>query len=134
MNCKKKIRQFVDAELIPWEVHAEMNNGNIPSEIEKKHQELAIKFGLPGMGISKIGGGLNLSMFDQMIIWEQLGRVTNALSWCFPEVQDWMTNNFTDYQKENYMNPLLRGEKRECYAITEKGAGSASRGLGRRFF
>ena len=35
-----------------------------------------------------------------------------------------MTNNFTQYQKENYMKPLLRGDKSECYAITEKGAGS----------
>ena len=36
-------------------------------------------------------GGLGLSMFEQMIIWEQLGRVTNALCWCFSEAQDWMT-------------------------------------------
>ena len=59
-----------------------------------------------------------------MIVWEQLGRVTNALSWCFPEVQEWMINNFTQYQKDNYMNQLLKGDKRECYAISEKGAAS----------
>ena len=59
-----------------------------------------------------------------MIIWEQLGRVTNALCWCFPEVQDWMANHFTDYQKDNYLKPLLEGSKRECYAISEKGAAS----------
>jgi len=124
LEWQKKIRQFVDVELIPWEVHAEMNNGNIPSEIEKKHQELAIKFGLPGMGISKNGGGLNLSMFDQMIIWEQLGRVTNALCWCFSEAQDWMEEVFSDYQIKEYLKPLMNGTKKECYAITEKGSGS----------
>jgi alkylation response protein AidB-like acyl-CoA dehydrogenase len=124
LEWQKKIRQFVDVELIPWEVHAEMNNGNIPSEIEKKHQELAIKFGLPGMGISKNGGGLNLSMFDQIIIWEQLGRVTNALCWCFSEAQDWMEEVFSDYQKKEYLKPLMNGTKKECYAITEKGSGS----------
>ena len=78
LEWQKKIRKFVDTELIPWEIYAEKNEGNIPSEIEKKHQQLAIKFGLPGMGISKKEGGLGLSMFEQMIIWEQLGRVTNA--------------------------------------------------------
>jgi len=124
LEWQKKIRKFVNDELIPWEVHAEKNNGELPEDIEKRHREIAINLGLPGMGISQEAGGLGLSMFEQMIIWEQLGRVTNALCWCFSEAQDWMEENFNDYQKENYFKPLLRGTKKECYAITEKGAGS----------
>ena len=124
LNLQKRIRKFVNDELIPWEVHAEMNKGELPEEIEKKHREMALSLGLSGMGIPKESGGLGLDMFEQMIIWEQLGRVTNALCWCFPEVQDWMANHFTDYQKDNYLKPLLEGSKRECYAISEKGAAS----------
>ena len=124
LEWQLKIKKFVNDELIPWEVHAEKNEGELPKEIEKKHREIAISIGLPGMGISKENGGLGLNMFEQMIVWEQLGRVTNALCWCFSEAQDWMENNFTDYQKENYFKPLLNGTKKECYAITEKGAGS----------
>ena len=124
LEWQKKIRKFVNEELIPWEVHAEKNNGELPKDIEKKHRDIAISLGLPGMGISKGSGGLGLSMFEQMIIWEQLGRVTNALCWCFSEAQDWMEVNFNDFQKENYLKPLLKGTKKECYAITEKGAGS----------
>ena len=123
-NWQKKIKKFVDRELIPWEVHAELNEGEIPEEIKKKHYKIAQDMGLAGMGISKKDGGLGLSMFEQMIIWEQLGRVTNALCWCFPEVQDWMVKNCSSYQKKTYLLPLLNGTKRECYAITEKGAGS----------
>ena len=123
-SLQKKIRKFVNEELIPWEVHAEMNNGEIPKDIESKHRKIAASFGLSGMGVSKEVGGLNLSMFEQMIVWEQLGRVTNALSWCFSEAQDWMEENFTTDQKNRYLKPLLNGDKRECYAITEKGAGS----------
>ena len=37
LEWQKKIRKFVDTELIPWEIYAEKNEGNIPSEIEKKH-------------------------------------------------------------------------------------------------
>jgi len=124
LNWQKKIKKFVNDELIPWEVHAEKNNGELPKDIEKKHRDIAISLGLPGMGISKASGGLGLNMFEQMIIWEQLGRVTNALSWCFSEAQDWMENNFNEYQKENYLKPLLLGTKKECYAITETEAGS----------
>ena len=124
LNWQKKIKKFVNDELIPWEVHAEKNNGELPKDIEKKHRDIAISLGLSGMGISKASGGLGLSMFEQMIIWEQLGRVTNALSWCFPEAQDWMEINFNEYQIENYLKPLLLGTKKECYAITETEAGS----------
>ena len=124
LEWQNKIRKFVDTALIPWEIYAEKNEGNIQSEIDKKHQQLAIKFGLPGMGISKKEGGLGLSMFEQMIIWEQLGRVTNALCWCFSEAQDWMEEVFSDYQKKEYLKPLMNGTKKECYAITEKGSGS----------
>ena len=27
---------------------------------------------------------------DQVAVWEQLGRVTNALCWCFSEPHRWM--------------------------------------------
>ena len=64
---QKKIRKFVNEELIPWEVHAEMNNGELPLEIENQHKNIASSLGLSGMGISKEEGGLNLSMFEQMI-------------------------------------------------------------------
>ena len=53
LNWQKKIRKFVNDELIPWEVHAEMNKGELPEEIEKKHREMALSLGLSGMGISK---------------------------------------------------------------------------------
>ena len=36
LEWRTKIRKFVNDELIPWEVHAEMNNGELPKEIEKK--------------------------------------------------------------------------------------------------
>ena len=124
IEWQKKIKKFVDIDLIPWEVHAEFNNGELPEEINKKHVETAKSMGLAGMGIPKDQGGLGLSMFEQMIIWEQFGRVTNALCWCFSEAQDWMEANFNDFQKDNYLKPLLNGTKKECYAITEKGAGS----------
>ena len=124
-SWQKKIRKFVNEELIPWEVHAEMNNGEIPKEIEKiSIEKLQLLLVYQEWVSQKKVEGLNLSMFEQMIVWEQLGRVTNALSWCFSEAQDWMEENFTAEQKNKYLKPLLNGDKRECYAITEKGAGS----------
>ena len=40
-SWQKKIRKFVNEELIPWEVHAEMNKGELPKELEIKHRDIA---------------------------------------------------------------------------------------------
>ena len=87
---RTRLRAFVDAELIPWEVHAEMHGGELPPEIGERHRRLAIELGLAGMDVPRAHGGLGLGMEAQCAIWEQLGRVTNALCWCFPEAQHWM--------------------------------------------
>ena len=121
---KNKIHSFVQNELVQWEIEAEMNRGEIPAEASIKHRKIAIDMGLPGMDAPKEKGGLGLSMLDQVVIWEELGKVTNALCWCFSEAQSWMYEACSDEQIKNYINPLLRGEKKECYAITESESGS----------
>ena len=44
-----KIRTFVDCELMPHEVEAEMNDGRIDPAVRKRHKQMAIDFGLPGL-------------------------------------------------------------------------------------
>jgi len=40
-----RARQFVDEELIPWEVHAEMNQGEIPDDVQARHEKLVRELG-----------------------------------------------------------------------------------------
>jgi len=89
------------------------------------HDE-AIALGLSAMDAPRSHGGLEKSMLDQVVAWEQLGRVTNALCWCFPEAQSWMYEACAgnSYQLDTYITPLLHGQRRECYAITEAESGS----------
>ena len=125
IDWQEKVRQFVDAELIPWEIEAEMNEGVIPESASKNMQDKAIALGLSKMDAPTQYGGLSMSMVDQVAAWEQLGRVTNALCWCFPEAQHWMFAACADsaYQIETYLSGLMAGRLHEWYAIT--GAESA---------
>jgi acyl-CoA dehydrogenase len=116
--------QFATEELIPREVEAELNEGRLPPEIEKRHKKLAIELGFSAMDVPKSHGGLELRTIDQVAVWEQLGRVTNALCWCFSEAQSWMFEACTADQLRRYILPLMSGERKECYAITESGSGS----------
>lgn len=123
---QETVRDYVDRELIPWEVEAELNGGELPPGILQGIHDGAVALGLPGMDAPRDQGGLQLGMVDQVVAWEALGRVTNALCWCFPEAQSWMYEACADseYQLESYIRPLLEGRRREAYAITEAESGS----------
>ena len=119
-----KARAFVDEELIPFEETAEFNEGELPPEVYARHQQMALELGLPRIDAPLAYGGLALPMLEQVLIWEQLGRVTNALSWCMSEVHAWMFEACSPAQIAVYILPMMQGQRRECYAITEAEAGS----------
>jgi len=124
-----KAREYADEYLQPHEVEAELNDGELPAEITRRNKKRAIELGFSAIDVPKQYGGLELSMEEQVAIWEQLGRVTNALSWCFSEPQSWMFDACTDDQIKRYILPMMRGELKDCYAITESGPGSDVAGL-----
>ena len=126
---QKKAREYADEYLLPYEVEAELNGGVLPAEIVAKQKKRAIELGFSAIDAPKSHGGLELPMLEQVAIWEQLGRVTNALSWCFSEPQMWMFEACTEEQIDNYILPMMRGEKKDCFAITESGPGSDVSGL-----
>jgi acyl-CoA dehydrogenase len=123
-EIQERVRTFVTEDLIPWEVHAEMHDGEVPDEVRKKHKEGARKAGLFNMDIPPEMGGQGLSMLEQAVAQEQLGRVTNALGWCGNNPQSWMLKACSAQQIETWIKPLIRDEMHECYAITEADAGS----------
>ena len=123
-EIQERVRTFVTEELIPWEVHAEMHDGEVPDDVRKKHKEGARKAGLYNMDIPTDMGGQGLSMLEQAVAQEQLGRVTNALGWCGNNPQSWMLKACSPQQIEKWIKPLIRDEMHECYAITEADAGS----------
>ena len=129
LEWQAKARAYADEYLLPHEVDAELNNGELAPELTQRNKERAIELGLSLIDAPKSHGGLELSMVEQVAIWEQLGRVTNALSWCFPEAQEWMFDACSEAQLENYIMPMMRGEKKDCYAITESGPGSDVAGI-----
>jgi acyl-CoA dehydrogenase len=68
-------------------------------------------------------GGQGLSVLDQVLVQEELGGLTNAL---WDAV--WRPANAlracTPEQRDEYLIPAIRGERRDCFAVTESGAGS----------
>ena len=124
LEIQERARRFVDEELIPWEVHAEEHEGRIPDDARARHHQLAMELGLFAMNMPKDLGGGGFTMLQQVLVSEQIGRVTNALGWCVHTPPAWAPAVCTDEQLERWILPSVRGERHECYAITEEGAGS----------
>jgi acyl-CoA dehydrogenase len=121
-------RDFV-GELIPWEVEAEMNQGELPDDVMRKHRDRAADLGLISINMPDSMGGPGYSVMEQSLIQEQTGRVTNGLGWVVTTGPSWIEEVVTDYQMEQWIRPTVDGDFHECYAITEAGAGSDVDGI-----
>jgi acyl-CoA dehydrogenase len=119
-----RARRFADEELIPHEVEAELHDGKLPADVKARHKARAIELGFSAMDVPATHGGRDARVVDQVAAWEQLGRVTNALCWCFSEPHRWMFEACTPEQLSRFVLPLMTGTRKECYAITESGSGS----------
>lgn len=129
VEWRNRARAFVDSELQPLELEAEMNEGRIPVELQRRHEKFAIDSGITRMDTPVALGGLALPLLTQVAIVEQFGRVTNALGWCYGEAQSWMFEACNDDQIRRYILPVTRGQVHLCYAITEEDAGSDPDGI-----
>jgi acyl-CoA dehydrogenase len=105
-----------------YEQECEQNNG-LPPEAHETVRKAVLAAGLQAVNMPRAWGGAGLSILEQVIVQEELGRLTgalwdmvwrpaNALRWCTPE------------QRERYLVPVIEGRRRDCYAVTEPGAGS----------
>ena len=123
---QEKVRRFVAEELIPHEVAAEMNGGELAPEIRARHKRIAKEIGLNALAIPRALGGAGLSFLEQVVIQEEVGKVTNALGWCYSSTPPWLVEACagSTHQMETWVKPNIRGERHECYAITEAEAGS----------
>jgi acyl-CoA dehydrogenase len=129
LELQQRAREFVDAELIPYEVQAELNNGRLPADVVKRQHARADALGLVGISVPAGHGGPGYNTLQQVLISEQIGRVTNTLGWVVTAPPRWLADVATPEQLERWVLPTFRGDRHECYAITEEHAGSDVDGI-----
>ena len=112
----------VTAGIMQHEQSCEERNG-LAGDTHAQIAELVREQALHAINMPKQWGGQGLTILDQVLVQEQLGQLTNAL---WDTV--WRPANAlracTRAQREQYLLPAIRGERRDCFAVTEEGAGS----------
>jgi alkylation response protein AidB-like acyl-CoA dehydrogenase len=120
-------REFCDKVLLPLEMVVE-EHGELPQERREALRQAVRDWGLAGINHSKANGGLGLTMLEQTVIEEQLGRATNGL-WTGVWRPPVSLKFGTEAQKKDYLVPCNQGRRRGAFAITEPGSGSDNRAV-----
>ena len=123
LQIQARARGFAD-ELILFEEEAERAEGELPADVTAAHAKRARELGLHSANMPAELGGGGCSSLQQVLVQEQMGRVTNALGWVAATPPSWLPAVATRDQIDRYVRPAIAGEREECYAITEEGAGS----------
>ncbi|MER6473821.1 acyl-CoA dehydrogenase family protein [Streptomyces collinus] len=125
-RLKADARALTDL-IAAYEERCEEDNG-LPADAHAKIRDAVLDAGLQAVNMPAEWGGAGLTIAEQVTVQEELGRLTgalwdmvwrpaNALRFCTPE------------QRERFLVPVIRGERRDCYAVTEPGAGSDPQNL-----
>jgi alkylation response protein AidB-like acyl-CoA dehydrogenase len=120
-----KSREFCEQILQPHELEVEENRG-LPEASRPALRKAVCDWGFAGINHSVENGGEGYSIFEQMLINEQLGRATCGL-WAVMWQPAISLRFGTEEQKNAYLKPSCRGQRRGCFAITEPDAGSDPR-------
>ena len=123
LQIQARARGFAD-ELIPFEDEAERADGQLPADVTAAHAKRCRELGLHSTNMPRELGGGGCTSLQQVQVQEQMGRVTNALGWVAATPPSWLPAVATQDQIDRYVRPAVAGEREECYAITEEGAGS----------
>lgn len=118
---------FVERELYPHEEEVE-RTGVLSPGLHQTITRKALETGLFAANMPESVGGAGLDAVTQVLYEKELGKAGYALHSCVGRPSNILLAG-TDAQKEKYLYPSVRGEKRDCLALTEPGAGSDLRGM-----
>lgn len=124
-DLQHKAERFAEEILMPYELMCEENNG-LDTESLRTINQAVLDWEFNAINHSKEDGGQGFTIFEQMLVNEQLGKVTNAI-WDTVFQPAYPMRFGTKQQKEEYLIPTNQGLRRDAYAITEETAGSDPR-------
>ena len=123
-ELKRQIGDFIKAEVYPIELKIAERNAIDTAEVEALRAK-ARAAGFSMLNMPSELGGRDLSMLGQVALEEESGKATNGLGFAVVDRGPReLLELLTPAQVEKYVMPIVRGEYREAWALTEPGAGS----------
>jgi acyl-CoA dehydrogenase len=127
----RRVRQFVDTEVIPLEKHASNHADGLPKDLLKAVRQKARAAGLWAPQLPHELGGLGLSLQEIVPVFEAAGRSLfgpMAIHCAAPDEGNMHLLHLfaSEEQRERYLKPLTNAEIRSAFAMTEPAPGAGS--------
>ncbi|MCK5837252.1 MAG: acyl-CoA dehydrogenase family protein, partial [Desulfobacula sp.] len=118
------INEFVEKELIPLEPEFLAKKFKELLPLLREKQDLVKKMELWAPNFPVECGGMGLSLLEHGLVSEALGRspLGHYVFWCqAPDAGnvEILHLHGSEKQKQRYLNPLVKGDIRSCFAMTE---------------
>jgi alkylation response protein AidB-like acyl-CoA dehydrogenase len=123
-ELKARASAFLEREVYPLEQRV-VEAGRIDPEWTNELRKKSWAEGFAMLNMPEEAGGRGLPMLGQVALEEESGKATNGLGFTVVDrgpAELWAIA--TPEQREQFVAPILRGEYREAWAVTEPGAGS----------
>lgn len=121
------VQAFIKEELAPHEDLVD-KLGEVPIDLGRQIEKRAHEKGLYAANLPESVGGGGLSLEAKTIMEREFGKTSHALhSWVARPTE--LLLACEGEQRERYLVPCVRGEKRELFALTEPEAGSDVMGM-----
>jgi len=121
-------RAFVQRELYPHEEELE-RTGRLRPELAAEIRSKALAAGLYAANMPEEVGGAGLDAVTLVLFEKELGKTSYALQYTGVARPSNILLAGTPPQRERYLLPCVRGERIDCLAMTEPGAGSDVRAI-----
>jgi acyl-CoA dehydrogenase len=121
------VRSFVEDELYPHEDEVERLD-EIPDGLASSIRGKALAAGLYAANMPAELGGGGLDALSVVLVERELGRASYGLQMLVERPSNVLLACEGD-QRERYLLPAIRGERHDCVAMTEPGAGSDVRSM-----
>jgi acyl-CoA dehydrogenase len=123
---RNSVREFINREVIPLEREFRPDSGEMPEHLLKPLQEKAKALGLWHLDVPEEFGGAGLDLLTRCVIAEETFKSV-AIPFRENEIYGPSVRpvlfHCNEEQKERFLKPVLKGEKRVCFAQTEPNAG-----------
>ena len=121
-------RAFVERELLPHEEEVE-RTGVLRPELAAEIRRKALAAGLYAANMPEEVGGAGLDTVTWVLFEKELGKASYALHYTGVARPSNILLAGSPAQRERYLLPCVRGERIDCLAMTEPGAGSDMRAI-----
>ncbi|MEL6981332.1 MAG: acyl-CoA dehydrogenase family protein [Actinomycetota bacterium] len=122
------VRRFVAEEIVPLEADLDPDAGELKPDDQARLVAMTKEMGFYGLDIPEEFGGPGLDVTTRALMAIEMSQhragLYNPCFGTFGGAGLAQLYEATEAQKERYLYPALRGEKRGCFALTEPSGGS----------